>query len=133
MGSSWKSVVNIRQLERVQRKSVRWICNQWSYEGSPTAMIDNLKLQTLDKRRQINWLSTLYQFHLGLKVHAKLNHQPTQRCTSLRFQPIQGAILRYTYSFYPYTINEWNKLPANIMNSSSLDIFYTNYFISSSQ
>ena len=113
------------QLESVQRKSVRWICNQWSYEASPTAMIKDLQLQKLDTRRQLNRLSTLYQLNHGIKFMPSQTINK-QRCTNLRFQPIQGAILRYKYSFYPFTINEWNKLPANIVNADSLDIFRTN-------
>ena len=113
------------QLESVQRKSARWICNQWNYEASPTAMVKDLQLQTLQARRQLNRLSTLYQFNHGIKFMppGTINKQ---RCTNLRFQPIQGAILCYTYSFYPLSINEWNKLPANIVNTSSLDIFKVN-------
>ena len=122
----WDPVGNQKlnnHIESVQRKSARWICNQWEYEASPTAMVKSLNLQTLENRWKINRLSSLYQLYHGHKF------MPTQtinrqRCNDLRFQPIYGAILRYSYSFYPFTIKEWNLLQANVVNSEALDIFF---------
>ena len=121
----WDPVGNLKlnqHIESVQRKSARWICNQWQHEASPTAMIKSLGLKTLEQRRTIKRLSSLYQFHHGAKFMPP-DTIKTQRCNDLRFQPIQGAIQRYTYSFYPYTISEWNMLPAGLVNAGSLDIF----------
>ena len=121
----WDPVGNLklnRHIESVQRKSARWIFNQWQHEASPTNMIKSLDLQTLEERRTIKRLTSLYQFHHGIKFMPPNTIKP-QRCNDLRFQPIQGAIQRYTYSFYPYTINEWNMLSAGLVNAESLDIF----------
>ena len=121
----WDPVGNLklnRHIEMVQRKSARWICNQWQREASPTAMIKELDLQTLEQRRTVKRLSSLYQFHHGIKFMPP-NTIKTQRCNDLRFQPIQGLIQRYTHSFYPYSIREWNMLPAGLVNAESLDIF----------
>ena len=121
----WDPVGNLklnRHIDMVQRKSARWICNQWQREASPTAMIKELDLQTLEQRRTVKRLSSLYQFHHGIKFMPP-NTIKTQRCNDLRFQPIQGLIQRYTHSFYPYSIREWNMLPAGLVNAESLDIF----------
>ena len=50
----WNPVGNISltsKLESVQRKSLRWIHNKWSYETSPTVLMKSSKLTTLESRR----------------------------------------------------------------------------------
>ena len=102
----WDPVNNNKlknQLEMVQRKSARWICNKWQYSESPTLMIKELNLKTLEQRRKINQLAMLYELYHGQK-YMPPNTISRQRCNDLRFKPIYGIIQSYTYSFYPDTI-----------------------------
>ena len=109
-------------IESVQRKSARWICNKWQYDESPSAMIKDLNLISLQERRRISRLSTLYELHHGLK-YMPAQTIARQRCVDLRFRPMLGALQVYANSFYPCTVREWNKLPANIVNSGTLEGF----------
>ena len=46
-----------------------------------------------------------------------------QRCHDVRFKSVYGAVKAYSNSFFQNTIQEWNKLPANIVNSNDLGSF----------
>ena len=121
----WDPVGNsklIYQLEMVQRKAVRWVNNKWRHDESPTLMINQLNLQTLQQRRAVNRLNMLYELYHGLKF-MPCNTIKRQRCSDTRFQRIYGSIQSYSNSFYPNTIREWNDLPSKIVNSEDLNAF----------
>ena len=111
------------QIETVQRKALRWICNSWKYSTSPTKLRESLKLRTLDDRRK---LASLKMFH---EIIHKTKHVNTeiipkrQRCLSIKFQPIFGRIKSYAYSFFPKTVSLWNSLPAEIRLLEELKAF----------
>ena len=106
----------------VQRKAVRWVNNKWRHDESPTLMINQLNLQTLQQRRAVNRLNMLYELYHWLKF-MPCNTIKRQRCSDTRFQRIYGSIQSYSNSFYPNTIREWNDLPSKIVNSEDLNAF----------
>ena len=70
--SVWDPIGNQKlrtQIESVQRKAVRWIFNKRQYDESPSAMITNLNLTTLQDRRKMSQLSTMFEYHNGLIWH----------------------------------------------------------------
>ena len=90
----WDPVGNsklIYQLEMVQRKAVRWVNNKWRHDESPTLMINQLNLQTLQQRRAVNRLNMLYELYHGLKF-MPCSTIKRQRCSDTRFQRIYGSI-----------------------------------------
>ena len=123
--SVWDPIGNQKlrtQIESVQRKAARWIFNKWQYDESPSTMITNLNLTSLQDRRKMSRLSTMFEFHHGLKYMLDQTII-RQRYVDVRFQPIHGALQVYSNLFYPYTIREWKMLPVDIVNSDSLDVF----------
>ena len=124
----------IEDLEMVQRKAARWIENKWQYVFSPTQMIRLLKLQSLKTRRQLACLKLLFDISNNLKfVEDKI--KPTrQRCTNIRYQRQHARVKVYKNSYFPFTIELWNKLPSKISNEltrnkfiASLEKSYENY------
>ena len=104
------------ELENVQKHAARFVTRNYSYEtGSMTGILEELKWETLQKRRKDNRLVLLYK---GLKGKARI---PTddlipknRRCRnqhSLVFQIHTASKDAYKKSFFPQTIRDWNVLP----------------------
>ena len=105
----------------VQKRAARFVTRNYSYEtGSMTGILEELKWETLQKRRKDNRLILLYK---GLKGKARI---PTddlipknRRCRnqhSLVFQIPTASIDAYLKSFLPQTIRDWNVLPDSLFS-----------------
>lgn len=92
-------------------------------------MLANAKLDTLKDRRKIaslKFLYALYQQQINIEqekylkapfVHSKrTNHNKTIR-------PYSAKNNTFKYSFFPRVIDDWNKLPEEIVNSTSAQSF----------
>ena len=99
----------------------------YSYEtGSMTGILEELKWETLQKRRKDNRLILMYK---GLKGQGKARI-PTddlipknKRCRnqhSLVFQIPSASKDSYKKSFFPQTIRDWNALPDSLISSAEL-------------
>ena len=113
------------ELENVQKRAVRFVTRNYSYEtGSMTGILEELKWETLQKRRKDNRLILLYK---GLKGKARI---PTddlipknRRCRnqhSLVFQIPSASIDANKKSFFPQSIRDWNVLPDSLISSAEL-------------
>ena len=113
------------ELENVQKRAARFVTRNYSYEtGSMTGILEELKWETLQKRRKDNRLILLYK---GLKGKARI---PTddlipknRRCRnqhSLVFQIPTASKDAYLKSFFPQTIRDWNVLPDSLISSAEL-------------
>ena len=113
------------ELENVQKRAARFVTRNYSYEtGSMTGILEELKWETLHKRRKDNRLILLYK---GLKGKARI---PTddlipknRRCRnqhSLVFQILSASIDAYKKSFFPQSIRDWNVLPDSLISSVEL-------------
>ena len=113
------------ELENVQKRAARFVTRNYSYEtGSMTGILEELKWETLQKRRKDNRVILLYK---GLKGKARI---PTddlipknRRCRnqhSLVFQIPTASIDAYLKSFFPQTIRDWNVLPDSLISSAEL-------------
>ena len=47
----------------------------------------------------------------------------TRKSDPMKFIPVQTSCDEYKYSFWPRTINDWNSLPPNIINMTSISNF----------
>ena len=121
-------------LEKVQRKAVRWISNDWQHLSSPTEMMESLSLSTLFQRRQTSKMKMLYGINNGTKF---VSQPPArQRCRDVRYGPLYSSIKAYTNSFYPSAIATWNKLPRMLVNLDNendfkrgiLDIMFQSFY-----
>ena len=113
------------ELENVQKRAARFVTRNYSYKtGSMTGILEELKWETLQKKRKDNRLILLYK---GLKGKARI---PTddlipknRRCRnqhSLVFQIPTASKDAYKKSFFPQTNRDWNVLPDSLMSTAEL-------------
>ena len=116
------------ELENVQKRAARFVTRNYSYEtGSMTGILEELKCETLQKRRKDNRLILLYK---GLKGKARIptddfiqKKKKNRRCRnqhSLVFQIPTASKDAYVKSFFPQTIRDWNVLPDSLISSAEL-------------
>ena len=107
----------------MQKRAARFVTRNYSYEtGSMTGILEELKWETLQKRRKDNRLILMYK---GLKGKARI---PTddlipknRRCRnqhSLIFQIPSASKDSYKKSFFPQTIRDWNAHPDSLISSA---------------
>ena len=116
-------------LEKVQRRAARWIRSDYRQRSSVTAMLTDLRLANLEKRREDQKLLLMYKFvhrlvgvsceELGLEKADKRTR--ASHCHKLRHH--QPTTTEYRHSFICSTIPEWNKLPASMAEADSVAIF----------
>ena len=141
---------DIYQLEKIQRKAVRFIKNDYksTTPGSVTNMLAELDLPTLQVRRKNKRLCFLYNISKGKvpaipandflipiknkrKIKAKtfdscVTHNIIKRHQNLHsncFQLPETKSIHYKNSFFPRTIAEWNELSENVVSAPSIDVF----------
>ena len=113
------------ELENVQKRAARFVTRNYSYEtGSLTGMLEELKWETLQKRRKDNRLILLYK---GLKCKARIPTddlvQKNMHCRnqhSLVIQITTASKDAYKKSFFPQTIRDGNVLPDSLISSAEL-------------
>ena len=113
------------ELENVQKRSVRFVTRNYSYEtGSMTGILEELKWETLQKRRKDNMLILLYK---GLKDKARIppddlipKNRRFRNQHSIVFQIHSASKDAYTKSFFPQTIRDWDVIPDSLISSAEL-------------
>ena len=124
---------DILSLEKVQRRAARWALSDYGTLSSVTNMLEILNWPSLESRRRISRLQTLYK---GINNLSGLSiphyFLPTQRSTRHHhfYHFIQPSTRTnyYQNSFFPKTIKDWNNLPVTIIESENIDIF-TNHLL----
>ena len=109
------------ELENVQKRAARFVTRNYSYEtGSMTGILEELKWETLQKRRKDNRLILLYK---GLKSKARIptddlipKNRRYRNQYSLVFQIPTASKDAYKKSFFPQTIRDWNDLPDTLIS-----------------
>ena len=120
----------IYEIEKIQRRAAKWALSDYNLYSSVTEMLKSLGWPTLESRRYITG-SRLSQFckimHRITAIHLLPYYLPTQYPTRRLYQhhfiyhlyPLATA---YQQSFFQ-TINQWNSLPNDIIQSSSIEHF----------
>ena len=118
----------INRIESVQRRSARFILNNYERYSSVTAMLEQLNLSPLVTRRTCNRIVMMF------KIFKKAVHIPVEppiftfnrlgtRGHSLKLYQLSARINSYANSFFPDTIKLWNNLPPSFVNTNSIDNF----------
>ena len=118
---------NIAELEKVQRRSARFVKNDYRWDSSPTAMMQQMKWDSLAERRKARRLVMFYKSVQGetalqLPNHIVRTHSTTRYHTE-RFTQVMATTQRYDNSFYNRTIRNWNDLPQHTVSATSVDMF----------
>ena len=113
------------ELENLQKRAARFVTRDYSNRtGSMTDILEELKRETLQKRRKDNRLILLYK---GLKGKARIHTDglipKNRRCRNqhyLVFQIPTASKDAYKKSFFLQTIRDWNVLPDSLISSAEL-------------
>eukprot|EP00745_Piridium_sociabile_P038619 TRINITY_DN7074_c0_g1_i3.p1 TRINITY_DN7074_c0_g1~~TRINITY_DN7074_c0_g1_i3.p1 ORF type:complete len:816 (+),score=128.54 TRINITY_DN7074_c0_g1_i3:312-2759(+) len=117
---------NIDRLEAVQRKSARYIYNDFRTTSSVTSMIERLGWDTLQERRAHARVIMMYRIVNGLIAIPSTMLQPTTsmaRGHSQRFFVPFTRTDTYRHSFSPDAIRLWNGLPQHLVDCTTLESF----------
>ena len=113
-----------RQLEMVQRRAARFVCNRYRQTSSVTNMMAGLDWEPLIKRRRAFRMIMFYKMHSGLvAIHPTLYLTPRQYHTSHKYYIPHSRIDQHAFSFFPSTVRLWNKLSATTAQAPSLNAF----------
>ena len=118
---------NIRQVEMVQRRSARWVLSRYNRQDSVTDMLRDLGWRTLESRRTIARLTMLYKFRNKLAYIENSELKPvtysSTRSSGHAYKIPNVKCDYFKYSFFPRTLQEWNKLPSHVALSKSLESY----------
>ena len=117
------SILLQEELEKVQKRAARFVTGNYFYEtGSMTGILEQLKWESLKKRRRDSRIIMLYK---GLKgalsiptndlvppIRHVRNHH------SLAFQTPFANTDIYKCSFFPQTIRDWNSLTDTFLSAA---------------
>ena len=111
-----------RQLEMVQGRAARFVCNRYRQTSSVTNMMAGLNWEPLINRRRTFRMNMFYKMHSGLvALHPTLYLTPIQYHTSHKYYIPHSRIAQHAFSFLPSTVRLWNKLSATTAHAPSLN------------
>ena len=119
----------INQLDKVQRRAARFVSNNYRDKtpGCVTAMVKSLGWEPLKERRKSHRLIMMYKVMHGLVCIPESSYmiQTSDSRTRGANRLIQHHtnIAAYKQSFFSRTIQEWNRLPNAVTNTTKLEEF----------
>ncbi|XP_071944868.1 uncharacterized protein [Antedon mediterranea] len=124
---------NIKKVEAFQRRAARFITNNYSRESSVSAILNEINLQPLQRRRQVNRLMMLHKIvpkkiDLKLEDHIEYSKRPNSaRCTRnnnpLTIKVPMAKTNRFQSSFFHNTVRDWNALPFSTTSTTITKTF----------
>ena len=116
-------------IEGVQRRAARFVKNCYVREpGTVTNLLNDLNWYSLELRRKITRLTTMYKIVNG-KIAVNIPEyivgptRVTRSYHSSKFINIGSNSNTYKYNFFTRTLKEWNTLPSFLLNQPSVDAF----------
>lgn len=118
----------VTDLEALQNRGARFIFTNYHRTSSVSTMKTNLSLPALSLRRKISRLCLFYKiYHSNTSLKNKLMLNPVFISPRVDHQCKVGiphcVTSAYYNSFIPRTYSEWNRLPAQLVNIPSFDLF----------
>jgi len=119
---------NINKIEGVQRRSARYVCNNYKPRDSVTDMISTLGWDPLQTRRRHNRLTLMYKITNGLVAippddYLKPTTRMSRSSSSHTYQQYHCNTDQFKASFFPRTVVYWKELPTVAVESSSVEAF----------
>ena len=119
---------NSDKIEKVQRRAIRWVKNNYSPYESVTAMQSALGWRSLEFRRLDAKLCMLYKIvhnlvAIPIPPYFQTPVRRTRHMHPFYFRQIHTHSSYYKFSFFPMTISLWNKLPVEFVMLPELNQF----------
>ena len=132
--SSWDAykIENADYLDKVQRRATLHVMAATTYkeqtQGCVTAMVNSLGWETLQDRRKMQRLTMLFQINPNLveipEPESIVWSNGSRRRGSQRFFVPYTSVTVYKMSFFPRTIQDWNKLPSSITDMQDIEALH---------
>jgi hypothetical protein len=123
------TATNIAELEAVQRRTARFVKDDYHTTSSTSQMIKSLGWQSLDLHRTNAKLVTMYRVvHNLVDIPAEQFLKPTTSSMSTR-GATQKYLLPYCrtdvyrFSFFPSAVRLWNQLQVQLTEVDSVEAF----------
>ena len=118
---------NIDIIEAVQRRSARFVLNNYSRYSSVKTMLEHLKWPTLEERRAKTKVTMVYrivrqQVAIGPDT-VLIPSTASNRGHKFKFLVPYARTHVHKSSFFPSAIRLWNALPPKAVESRTLDSF----------
>ena len=120
----------IAALERVQRKSARWIKGDYNRLSSVTTMMESLRLEPLEQRRRNSRLTFLYKILNDRVALTPEDLDLVRNSRATRGLATQQKLLvpfcstdQRKNHFAARTIPEWNRLLESTTSAESVSVF----------
>lgn len=113
---------NIKCLERVQKKAVRFIYSKFSRYDSPSQIMRDNGIELLEQRRKnlrLRFLSMLFRGDLAINPSSYLSRSASRLTRHHHPNSLTPYFARtdvFKFSFFPRTVTDWNNslLPVSI-------------------
>ena len=118
---------DVTKLEKVQRQAACFVHNNY-YDRTPgcvSKMVSDLGWESLQHRRRVDRLTTLYKIQHGLVELDTGVVRPGDKRTRGQhrlYQPVAKSSI-YKNSFFPRTIRDWNLLPTSVTDATAIEEF----------
>jgi len=131
--SAWDPYLSddVNRLDKVQRRAARFTYNDYTDKtpGCVTAMVSKLGWEPLQDRRRLQRLIMLFKVnhnlvHIPEAAHIVRASDRRTRGTQRLFVPYTRVTI-YKQSFFPRTIQDWNRLPSSTTDISDIEAFKT--------
>lgn len=110
----------VDKIESLQNRAVRSIFSDYSRHTSVTALKHRASLPILSDRRKLSRLSLFHKLYHHSSLHPDFfSSTPTifpRRDHALKVTRVKCHTSKYSQSFIPRTIVDWNALPSHIVN-----------------
>ena len=111
-------------MEKAQNLAARFVTRNYTFKvESMTGILEQLKWETLKKRRTDNRLINCYNLKGKARIPTNDLIPKTRRCRnshSNAFQLLSSSIEAYKSSFFPQTIRDWNDLPDSLFSTAEM-------------
>ena len=115
---------DIHNVKMLQWKAARFVFNDFSRSSSVTNMLEHLRWDTLEQKRNQLTLLMLYKIiHQLVEVPHQYILTKAPASTRSSTSHLYSRIDSYKFSFFPRAIRLWNSLPNHVTQSASFDLF----------
>ena len=117
---------HINQLEMVQRRAARFVKKDYQRKSSVTTMLQALKWDTLQHRRNVARVTMLYKTINGLVdiiPTPPLRQSRSKRFHTQHFTQISCSKSAYQHSFFPAAVVLWNHLSQHAVSQPTIEGF----------
>lgn len=118
------------QIEKIQNRAARFVTGNYDFRTSVTELKSSLDWRQLRHRRQCLRLKLLHTIFYNNTGICKSTHLLEPAYVSLRvdnskkIRPYKCRTDVFKFSFFPRSVEDWNKLPNDIVETLLPELFF---------